>query len=213
MIPVICMITDCIREAARPDVTRIAAAARAGVSLVQIREPRLEGGALFDHVRQSVRAVESTTTRVIVNDRLDVALCAGAHGVHLRADSLPATRVRAISPRGFLVGRSVHSVHDATEAAARGGLDYLVFGTVFPTRSKPGRPSAGVEELARVVSAVSLPVLAVGGVGIQSAPDVAAAGAAGFAAISLFAEPSVDAIGPMVRDAREAFHAAARGSR
>lgn len=206
------MITDCTREPGGLDVTRIAAAARAGVPLIQIREPQLEGGALFDLVQRAVRAVAPTKARVIVNDRLDVALCAGAHGVHLRGDSLPASRVRAMSPRGFLVGRSVHGVQGAVEAAARGGLDYLVFGTVFPTRSKPGRASSGVETLARVVSAVPLPVLAVGGVGIESAPDVAAAGAAGFAAISLFAEPSVDAIGPIVHEARTAFHAVTRGT-
>jgi thiamine-phosphate diphosphorylase len=134
-----------------------------------------------------------------------VALGAGAHGVHLRGDSLAASRVRTISPPGFLVGRSVHDVAGATSAAAAGGLDYLVFGTVFQTASKAGREPAGLVALASVVSATGLPVLAVGGVDLHHLREVADAGAAGFAAISLFADAPLEQLPGIVRTARQAF--------
>jgi thiamine-phosphate diphosphorylase len=209
VLPVICMITDVARSG-DATVDRIAAAARAGVALVQIREPRLDGGALFNLVRQAIRAVTGTSTRIVVNDRLDVALCAGAHGVHLRADSMPAARVRAVSPPGFLVGRSVHDVEHTVGATAGGGLDYLVFGTVFPTTSKPGRKAAGVQALTDVAAATTLPVLAVGGVEVESMTRLAAAGAAGFAAISLFADVSLGSLPDMVGESSATFHAAGR---
>jgi thiamine-phosphate pyrophosphorylase len=188
-------------------VERVSLAARAGVSLVQVRERHLEARALFDLVERSVQAVGGTRTRIVVNDRLDVALGAGAHGVHLRSDSLSATRARAMSPPGFLVGRSVHDVAHAVESASAGGLDYLVFGTVFPSASKAGRGAAGLEALASVVEAARLPVLAVGGVGTDSIGPVAATGAAGFAAISLFADAPLDQLGDLIERARRAFRA------
>jgi thiamine-phosphate diphosphorylase len=184
--PVICMITDRQRlgpAAEEALVRRVAAAARAGVHLVQVRERDLEGGALARLVERCVSAVRGTRTRIIVNDRLDVALAAGAHGVHLRADSFDASRARRIVPNGFLIGRSVHSV---AEAAAADG-DYFIFGTVFPTSSKPNRMAAGVGALRDVVAATTVPILAVGGITCDSALSIAQAGAAGVAGIDLFA--------------------------
>ena len=213
MDPVICMITGHAYSPSSPQETldRIGVAAGAGVDLVQIRARHLDAAPLLALVAQSMRAVQGTRTRILVNERLDVALGAGAHGVHLRGDSLPATRARAISPRGFLVGRSVHDVAGATSAAAAGGLDYLVFGTVFHTASKAGREPAGADALAGVVSATRLPVLAVGGVGLDRLRAVADAGAAGFAAISLFADAPIEQLPEIVRMARAAFPAGASG--
>jgi thiamine-phosphate pyrophosphorylase len=163
-------------------------AARAGVDLIQVRELDLEAVHLTRLVARIVGAVGGTRARVLVNDRLDVALAAGAHGVHLRADSYPASRVRQLAPAGFLIGRSVHSAVETEAVVAGGGIDFLVFGTVFATRSKPaGHQPAGVEVLARVVDAAAgVPVLAIGGITVASMPLVAAAGAAGVAAIGLF---------------------------
>lgn len=126
-------------------------------------------------------------TQILVNDRLDVALAAGAHGVHLRASSVSAARVRERVGKPFLIGRSVHGLAEATAAASEGGCDYLLFGTVFPSRSKPeGHLIAGVEALRGVCAAVKLPVVAIGGITRERAADVSAAGAAGIAAIGLF---------------------------
>jgi thiamine-phosphate pyrophosphorylase len=168
-------------------------AANAGVDLVQLRQPALDARTLFEVACKALAAVRATTARVIVNERLDVALAAGAHGVHLKEDSMSATRVRAATPHGFLVGRSVHSV-DAVRQADCDALDYLVFGTVFETASKPGRVAAGVDTLAEAVRATRLPVLAIGGMTRDRLAPVAGTGAAGVAAIGLFAENAAEAV-------------------
>lgn len=191
MKPVICMITDRHRAGGEDALLRrVAAAARAGVHLVQVRERDLEGGPLARLVGRCLEAVRATGARVVVNDRLDVALAAGAHGVHLRADSMPAHRARALAPPGFLIGRSVHSLEDVARATAGGGLDYVMFGPVWPTSSKPGHPGAGVQTLAEVAAATAVPVLAIGGITPETSVEAMCAGAAGFAAISLFDTPA-----------------------
>ena len=161
-----------------------------GVHLVQVRERDLDGGPLTRLVTACVDAVRGTRARVVVNDRFDVALAAGAHGVHLRGDSFPASRIRAYAPRGFLIGRSVHSVSDAVLAAKGDAVDYLIYGTVFASGSKPNRPAAGLRELSAVASATRLPVLAIGGMTMGRIADVMRAGAAGVAGISMFDMPS-----------------------
>jgi thiamine-phosphate pyrophosphorylase len=172
---------------------------------VQVRERDLDGGPLARLVARCVEAVSGTRTRVLVNDRLDVALAAGAHGVHLRGDSIPASRARAIAPSGFLIGKSVHSVAEVSAVMADGGADYLVFGTVFPSASKPGQAPAGAAALAGIVAATSLPVLAVGGVTRETARRVAQAGAAGLAAIGLFAAGDEEFLQVAVSEVNMAF--------
>ncbi len=212
MTPVVCLITDRRRTDAGDDdavVALVGRAARAGVHLIQVRERDLDGGPLLRLVRRCVEASRGTGARVIVNDRLDVALAAGAHGVHLRERSMPAPRVRAIAPREFLVGRSVHGAAEAAAVSAAGGLDYLLFGTVFETPSKHGRQAAGAAALARAVAATPLPVIAVGGIGLDRMLEVGATGAAGVAAIGLFAEaPATDtALDDLLAAGRAAFAA------
>ena len=183
------MITDRRRFAAEDAfVQRVATVAAAGVNLVQVREQDMEARDLSRLVARCVTAVRNTRTRILVNDRLDVALTSGAHGVHLRGDSMPASRARALAPIGFVIGRSVHTVAEAITAHGEGGLDYLLFGAVFATASKPGQPPAGVQALADVVGATPLPVLAVGGISSDTAPQLDGAGCAGFAAIGWFAD-------------------------
>ena len=124
---------------------------------------------------------------VLVNDRLDVALAAGAAGMHLKEDSIRARpRSRDRCRPDFIIGCSVHSAEDAEAVAAAGACDYLLFGTVYPSASKPGQPAAGVEALADVCRRVALPVLAIGGIDHSRVAAVAAAGAAGVAAIGAF---------------------------
>ena len=181
--PVICLITG--GEGGVPG--RVREAASAGVDLVQIREPHLPGGALLSYARQAVAAAADTSCRVLVNDRFDVAIAAGAAGVHLRGASFPAARVRTVAPGGFIIGRSVHSPAEAAAVADQGGCDYLIFGTVFQSTNKPaGHPTAGLAGLREVCRATPLPVIAVGGISIDNAAAVIAAGAKGIAAISLF---------------------------
>lgn len=207
MTPVLCMITDRRRLGPGGDellVRRVGAAARAGVHLIQVRERDLDGGPLMRLVQRCVDAVAGTRARILVNDRIDVALAAGAHGVHLRGDSFAASRARVLAPPGFLIGRSVHAVRDATAAMAD-DADYLMFGTVFATTSKPGQAAAGVEALAGIVEATPLPVLAVGGVTQATAGRVARAGAAGVAAIGLFAGEAEEFLQVAVSEVNMAF--------
>jgi thiamine-phosphate diphosphorylase len=186
--PIFCLVTDRRAAGERPLVALIGEAARAGVHLIQLRERDLNDRELVALARAAVAAVQGTSARVIVNDRVDVALAVGAAGVHLRSDSIPAGRVRTITRPGFLVGRSVHDEDEAAAVDAEGGCDYLIFGTVFPSSSKPaGHPIAGLDALGRVCARVAAPVLAIGGISIDRAPDAARAGAAGIAAIQLFA--------------------------
>jgi thiamine-phosphate diphosphorylase len=211
--PVICMVTDRRRAGVDALVWRVAAAARAGVDLVQIRERDLEAGPLTRLVEACVDAVRNTRTRILVNDRLDVARAAGAHGVHLRGDSMSAARVRAVSPPGFLIGRSIHSLQEAAPAAGEAAPDYLLFGTVFPTTSKPDAPAAGPDALRAVVRATTIPVLAIGGVTSETAATVARTHAAGVAAIGLFADV-VDqtSMHRVVAAMQQAFDTSAGGS-
>jgi thiamine-phosphate diphosphorylase len=196
--PVLCLVTDRHRFAGASNVDDrrkedflvgcVGAAAQAGVDLIQVRERHLEGGALTRLAQRCVEAVDGTSTRVLVNDRVDVALASGAHGVHLPGHGVPALRVRRIVPPGFLIGRSVHHASEAARVADEGGLDYLVFGTIFPTTSKAGVSPAGLEGLAAAAAAVSLPVLAIGGITAANALAIARTGAAGVAAIAMFAD-------------------------
>jgi thiamine-phosphate pyrophosphorylase len=157
----------------------------AGIDIIQIRERDLESAALVDLVATIVEIAGGSPTRVVVNDRLDIALASGSGGVHLRADSIASRAARSIVPARFVVGRSVHDAAEAAREAAE--ADYLLAGTVFNTPSKPpGPPLLGTNGLTQVVRAVRVPVLAIGGMTIDRADQVAATGAAGLAAISLF---------------------------
>jgi thiamine-phosphate diphosphorylase len=182
----ICLVTDRRRfdPALEGQVTSIRAAVAAGVDLVQVREPDLETADLASLVRTIVAIARGTRTRVLVNDRLDVALACRADGVHLRSDSIAVGDARRIAPSGFLVGRSVHSVEEAGEA---GDADYLIAGTVYPTKSKPdARHWLGADGLRAIVRATAAPVLAIGGVSPERIPEIAATGAAGVAGIDMF---------------------------
>jgi thiamine-phosphate diphosphorylase len=168
-------------------VVRAANAVRAGVDVIQVRERDLPDRTLTALVRQIVEVAGGSKTRVLVNDRADIAIVAGAAGVHLRGDSPSAWRVREMIPGGFLIGRSVHSLADVDAAVAGGGCDYLMFGTVFPSEGKPeGHPVAGLEALREVCARSPLPVIAIGGITLEREAAVRDAGAAGFAAIGMF---------------------------
>lgn len=212
--PVLCLVTPGLLEPRENEQARAAAVVRladaaidAGVDLVQVREPHLSPRVLFDVVQSAVRRARGTPTRVIVNDRLDVALAARADGVHLRSRSIGAPEVREIAPPGFLVGQSVHGTDDAEAVLQQGGVDYLIAGTTFATRSKPGQVvRLGTMGLSAIVAAVRVPVLAIGGIGFDNLPEVAGTGAAGFAAIGLFRDAAAaGTLAEAVARARQAF--------
>ena len=218
-LPIVCYVTD--RKAfagdkslpALLDVIRVAA--DAGVDWVQIREKDLPARELFTLVREAVAlaSVRSGSIRVrsikmIVNDRLDVALAAGAAGVHLGHASAPAREVvswcrAGNAPADFLVGVSCHSLEGAQEAENT-GTSYTYFGPIYETPSKIpfGKPH-GAEELAQVAKAVRIPVIAIGGVNESNAAQCIRAGAAGVAAIRMIQ----DAVNPTaLKKAVDAIH-------
>ena len=152
-----------------------------GVEMVQIREKALEGRDLFELTLRAVKLAEASETPILVNERFDVAVAAGAKGVQLTSKSIPAEVVRRAVPAGFLIGVSTHSDQEVLDAKAA-GADFAVFGNVFGTPGK-GEP-VGIGGLATVCKAAGeLPVIAVGGIDGSNAGSVIAAGAAGFAAI------------------------------
>ena len=167
------------------------AAADASLDFFQIREPDLPDAALLDLATRVHDAIAGSTLRLLINDRLDIAVAAGLDGVHLRGSSYPAPRARAMAAAGggrpMLIGRSVHGVDEARAVETAGGLDYLIFGTIFATASKPAdHVVAGVQTLDAAVRACRLPILAIGGISLENAALVAQSGAAGLAAIGLF---------------------------
>ena len=193
---------------------KIAAATAAGVDWIQIREKDLSGRKCSLLTREALRIVassspgdpvrtsispkteaarEKVSTRILVNNRLDVALAAQAGGVHLGEKSLPPEEARRLvkslrREKDFLIGVSCHSL-EAAKTAERGGADYLFFGPVFATPSKAAYGATqGLKRLAEICRAVAVPVLAIGGITLENAADCVSAGASGIAAIRLFQE-------------------------
>jgi thiamine-phosphate pyrophosphorylase len=197
--PIICYVSDrkslAEGDRGRGVLGRIRAATAAGVDWVQIREKDLSGRELLELARQAVASREAT--QVIVNDRVDVALAAGAAGVHLGRESLGAPEVVRWCRGGggnaradFLVGVSCHSFEEAREAESA-GASYIFFGPIFDTPSKRGMGEPQrLARLGEVCRRVAIPVLAIGGVSEENAEDCIRAGAAGIAAIRMFQDAS-----------------------
>jgi thiamine-phosphate pyrophosphorylase len=156
---------------------------------VQIREKDLTSRELITLVEEALSATREPgmgSARVVVNDRVDVALAGAADGAHLAAHSMPVQVVRRFVPRAFLIGVSCHSLGEAI-AAESGGADYLVLGPVFETPSKLGYgPPLGLEKLRDITSRIRIPVLALGGITVERVRPCLEAGASGVAGIRIF---------------------------
>ena len=176
------MIRCCITASpARLDV--VARNLAVGVEWIQIRDKDLSARALFDLVMAATKLPNPRGSKIIVNTRADVAIAAGAAGVHLPSGS-PAARFWR--QPGFLIGVSCHTLEDVRQAQAE-AADYAVFGPVFTPLSKSSvLEPRGLEGLAQAAAAVQIPVLALGGVTPENTAACIAAGAAGIAGISLF---------------------------
>ena len=183
--PLLCYITDRKALPGEDPLPIVEQAVAAGIDLIQIRERDLPVRSLLALVEEAVKRAGAGPTRILVNDRLDVAVATGAAGVHLPARGFPVDEVRRSYPE-LLIGASTHNLEELRRAAD-GGADFAVFGPVFETPSKKAYgPPLGLEKLAEAARAVNIPVLALGGVTLENAADCLRAGAAGLAAISLF---------------------------
>jgi thiamine-phosphate pyrophosphorylase len=168
----------------------VQAAIEAGVPLLQIREKQLTGRTLYQLSVDAAKLAESSSTRVLINDRADIARAAGADGVHLTSRSLQPAVVRRVFGPEFLIGVSTHSAAEIAAARA-GGADFCVFGPVFKTESKVqyGEP-VGITKFREVIAGFSsLTILALGGITVENARDCFGAGAAGVAAIRMLNDP------------------------
>jgi len=168
------------RIARRADLDQVAAelAAGGGADLAFHARGRMLSG--LEHYDLAVRLSVYPSTRLVVNDRLDIALASGAHGVQLGHGGLPVEAARRLAPEWW-IGRSVHGLDEA-EAARAEGADYLLVGPVFPTPTHPDRRPIGLDAL-RAIGALGVPVVAIGGVTPERVREVRNAGAHGVAAI------------------------------
>ena len=179
-----CYITDRRTTISLPDTIRRNIAD--GVTWIQIREKDLPARELLDLVRLALALPNPTGTKILVNGRMDVALAAGAAGLHLPAGSIAPRVFRPLAPSGFLIGVSCHTIGEVRQAEAE-GADYVVFGPVFaPISKNSSLPPRGLDGLTQAAGAAKIPVLALGGVTNQNTGACIAAGAAGIAGISMF---------------------------
>lgn len=176
---------------------KVAEAVRAGVDYIQLREKDLSTRELEMLALEVVAMVRenSSLTRLLINSRTDVALAAGADGVHLRADDVGPREARQAAHRPlttdhFLVAASCHSKEDVIRADSE-GADFAVFGPVFGKNNAPGRQPTGLAALHEACRA-KIPVLALGGVTMENAASCLEAGAAGVAGIRLFQENKIE---------------------
>ena len=178
------VVTDRAQTGGRPLVGVVEAALRGGARLVQLREKDLTGLALTQLGDELRAATRRHGALLLVNDRVDVALAVAADGAHLARTSMRPADVRPLLGPDRWIGASAHSLDEAKEAEA-GGPDFVVFGPVFETPSKaPYGPPVGLVALRAAKQALSIPVLAIGGIKAENLAQVARAGADGFAVIS-----------------------------
>jgi thiamine-phosphate pyrophosphorylase len=198
-------------EQERQLLAKIGECAAAGVDLVQLREKDLSTHALEELAGKALAALGSSGTRLLINSRTDVALACGAHGIHLPANDLAASEVRAIFARAGsgspvvyvpIIGMSAHSLAEVASAEAH-GADFAVFGPVFEKSGTANRD--GLNQLRQIchraeAAQTPMPVLALGGITLENTRQCIEAGAAGIAAIRLFQQNSVHAVVTQLRE-------------
>ena len=199
----LCYITDRNGLAPSPLILHLEAAVLAGVDLIQLREKDLASRELLGLAKTAVDISQGSKTRMVVNDRLDIAIATHAHGVHLGGQSVPPEIVRRHVGKDFLIGVSCHSLDESLRAEAS-GADYLLFGPIFDTPSKRHYgPPLGLNKLSEVANRIRIPVLALGGLTVARVRPCLEAGATGIAGIRLFQEcPSIV---DRIRELREQF--------
>lgn len=178
------LITDRHQTGGRPLTEVVREALEGGIRAVQLREKDLPAVALYRLAVELRRLTADFNARLIINDRPDVALAVEADGVHIGVNSLPVAVVRQILGGGKIIGYSAHAVEEAANAHAE-GADFATFGPVFPTASKAayGVP-CGVKKLADAVSALPMPVYALGGISRENIAETLSANVRGIAVIS-----------------------------
>jgi thiamine-phosphate pyrophosphorylase len=162
-------------------------ALQGGISAILVRRPHATAREVYDITRQLRPATRQLGCRLVVSDRVDVALAAEADGVHLAARSIPITATRRLLSKDKLLGYSTHDLDEVTSAEEE-GADYVFLGPIFETESHPGTTGLGLDHLREAVLRAAIPVVAIGGVTERNAELVGRTGAAGAAAIRAYSE-------------------------
>jgi thiamine-phosphate pyrophosphorylase len=185
-VPALHVVTD--TRGGRDPLPDVRAALAAGPCAIQVRSKDLTDRAVLDLTLRVLELARPAGTLVLVDDRVDVALAAGADGVHLGATDLPVDRVRAFVPPGFVIGATARDAGTARDAE-RSGAIYLGVGPAYATTTKEGLPEPlGAEGVAAVVAVTELPVVAIGGVTADRVAPLRAAGAHGVAVVAALSE-------------------------
>ena len=178
------LVTDRALAHGRPTADIVRAAVAGGVTCVQLREKDCGTREFLDEARKLLAILRPLGVPLIINDRVDVALAAGADGVHVGQQDMPLADVRRLGPAGWIIGVSAESLDDAVRAE-QGGADYIGVSPVFATPTKADHASPlGLDGLRRIRAAVRIPLVAIGGLHAGNAREVIRAGAAGLAVVS-----------------------------
>lgn len=171
----------------------IRTAFKAGLKAVQLREKTLPAGQVFKMANKLRAIAEDFGACLFINERVDIALCVGAEGVHLGQSGIPVSAARKIASKNLLIAVSTHSVQEALEAETN-GADFITYGPVYqtPSKMKYGAP-VGLDSLREAKSNVAIPLLGIGGINLDNAKDVISAGADGIAMIrGILSEKNID---------------------
>jgi len=176
------VIPDPLQGKGRPLTEQARLALEGGAGAIQLRHKEASSRDLYEEALEFRKICDVHGALFIVNDRLDIALAAGADGVHLGAEDLPVAVARRLAPKDFIIGATARTPEAAVEAE-KNGADYLGVGAVFPTRSKSDARVIGPEGLRKVARAVSLPCVAIGGITVEVVPEILGVGVSGVAVI------------------------------
>jgi thiamine-phosphate pyrophosphorylase len=179
----------------------------APIAAIQLRSKHLSDGRLLALAKRIRSITRKHSIQFIVNNRVDIALAAGADGVHVGQDDMPIEEIRTITDYSFTVGVSTHALSEALRAEAS-GADYIAFGSIFPTKSKEHATVQGIAKLKRLTKRVSVPVVAIGGISDRNAEQIASCGAGFVAVLSYLADAAEPA-----KAARKLFKTFKRGKR
>ena len=153
-----------------------------GATAIQLRDKELSGRKLLETATEMARLCKEAGALFIVNDRLDIAILSGAHGLHIGQSDIPLAEAKKLSPPSFIIGVSAQTIEEA-RLAEKQGADYLGIGAVFPTSTKEAE-ALGLTGTARVASATSLPSVAIGGINLENAAEIMKTGVSGLSLIS-----------------------------
>ena len=181
----------------------VEAALDGGVTCLQLREKEASAGEILALARTLLPLCRARRVPLLINDRVDIALAAGADGVHLGQEDLPLPEARTLLGPDRILGATAHTVEEALRAQAE-GADYLGVGAMFPTGTKTNTIPTSADTLKAICAAVSIPVVAIGGVTAQNLPTLAGTGIAGAAVVSaIFSQSDLTAAARTLRAAAD----------